>query len=67
MFRRISRLAVNGCPSSKAMARMLCPVCRRSAIVILSASDRNRAEIAAGLWMEMGGIPLTFPDFGTTV
>ena len=49
MFRRISLLTVDGLrPSSLAMARMLRRACNRSAIVIRSDSERNRAEITTG-------------------
>lgn len=54
MFRRIPPPTVGGLrPSSIAMAPMLRPACRRSAIVILSDSERNRAETAAALRQDM--------------
>lgn len=67
MFRRISLLTVDAVrPSSIAMARMLRRAWNRSAIVIRSDSERNRAEITAVRWREIGAYFLMSPDFKTT-
>jgi hypothetical protein len=43
------------------------PLCNRSAIVIRSDSERNRAEMTVGLRSEMGAYFLLSPDLRTTV
>jgi hypothetical protein len=59
MLRRISLLTVDGLrPSSLAMARMLRRACSRSAIVIRSDSERNRAEITTRPLMRDGSVLL---------